>query len=119
VAKLKFAIRVAEGTQRYFWRIMDGEDILARSETMVDKRSAIAAANKMKFNTEEYEFEVFRTKEPNYPYSWHAQAGNSRLLVSSTNLYNTHAGADQAKNYVKLNAPYAEVVDETVAVRRW
>jgi uncharacterized protein YegP (UPF0339 family) len=119
VVTLRLEIRDAEGPQRYFWRIKDGDNILARSETMYNKADAVSAANNMKNNTAAYQFEVTNTQDRDYPYSWHAQAGNNRLLVSSTDLYRTYDLADNAKNYVRRNAPYAEIVDMTRTGSRW
>jgi uncharacterized protein YegP (UPF0339 family) len=110
---LRLEIRNAQGPQRFYWRIVDGDNILARSETLYNKQDAITAATKMKYYTNEYEFEVISTVDRRYPYSWHAQAKNSRLVVSSTDMYATYAGADQAKEYVRRNAPNSEIVDLT------
>jgi uncharacterized protein YegP (UPF0339 family) len=113
VAKLKLQICHASGAQPFYWRVVDGADILARSETMYNKADALAAATKMKFHTSEYAFEVISTTDQKYPYSWHAEAKNSRLVVSSTNFYSTYALAHQAMEHVRLNAPYGDIEDLT------
>lgn len=115
---LRFEVHDAQGSQSYYWRIKDGDDILAKSETMYNKSDAVAAANKMKNNTSDYTFEVISTSNRDKPYSWHAKAGNNRLVVSSTNSYRTYSDASDGMNHVKRNAPYAVVEDMTRTAAR-
>lgn len=111
---LAIEIRDAVGTQSKFWRIVDGEDVLARSETMHNKRDAVAAATHIKEDTPAYRFEVIRTQDPQYPFSWHASR-SGRIVVASTNMYTLYGGADVAKEYVRLNIHLAPIVDLTTA----
>lgn len=110
---LRFEICDADGYQPYYWRIVDGDKILAKSETMHNKADAFAAARKMKENTAAYTFEVFRTNDQAYPFSWHAYAANNRLVVSANYRYQTYSDASTVMNYVKTNAVSAVIVDKT------
>ncbi len=110
---LRFEIRNAAGRQPFLWRIVDGGDILARSETMFHKQDAVSAAENMKYHTDEHDFEIITTRLLQYPYSWHAQAENGRIVVSSITMYPTYEEADTAKEHVRQNAPDAEIVDLT------
>ena len=110
---LKLQICRAQGAQPYFWRIVSGTDILARSETMFNKADAVKAANQMRYYTSEYQFEVINTTDRLRPYSWHAQAKNSRLVVSSTDLYGIYTQAYGAMEYVRTNVPYGDIEDLT------
>src|SRR5262245_3588468 len=76
MANLRFEIRSAAGAQPYYWRIVDGVNVLARSETLHNKSDASEAASKLKYHTSAYVFEVTAIKDPAFHYSWHAQAGN-------------------------------------------
>jgi len=58
------AIEICEavGTQSKFWRVVNGKDVLARSETMYNKTDAVVTATHFKENTAAYKFEVIRTR---------------------------------------------------------
>ena len=109
----------AVGTQSKFWRIADGDDIKARSETMHNKTDAVATATHFKENTAAYTFEVTSTRDANYPYSWHATR-NGLIVVSSTEMYKLWVGADQGMEFIRANVRWAPIVDLTVKVGgRW
>jgi uncharacterized protein YegP (UPF0339 family) len=101
-------------TQGYFWHVVDGDRILARSETMVAKVSALEGAQKVKSyaGTSLIVFEYFMAR--NGKYDWHAKATrNHEIMIESTYFYDTAAAARNAGAFVENNASTAVIVDMT------
>jgi uncharacterized protein YegP (UPF0339 family) len=111
---LRFEICEAQGYQPYFWRVVDGGRVLAKSETMVSKSNALEGAQKVKSyaGTSLLDFEYFQAR--NGKWDWHAKATrNHEIMVESTYFYDTSAAARDAAAYVERNAPAAVIVDMT------
>lgn len=114
MATLRFEICDAQGYQPYFWRVVDGDRILARSETMVSKAAAFDAAEKVKSyaGSSLLAFEYFQAQ--NGKWDWHAKATrNHEIMIQSTYYYDTSTAAYNAAAYVERNAPAAVIVDMT------
>lgn len=110
MSPLRLEVCRAEGSPRFFWRVMRDVYALAGSGILDSRVEAIAAANLLKTNTSECRFEVVNTADRDYPFSWQVRAEDDRVLVVSTNMYALSAGADAVKDYVRDWAPYAPVV---------
>jgi uncharacterized protein YegP (UPF0339 family) len=111
---LRFEVRDAQGSQPYFWRVVDGDRILAKSETMTTKANALDAAKKVKSyaGTSLIVFESFEAR--NGKWVWHAKTTrNHEIMIASTDYYATRTAAAEAAAYVERNAPAAVVVDMT------
>jgi uncharacterized protein YegP (UPF0339 family) len=120
LGSLVFEVRDAEGPQGYFWRVVDGDRILARSETMVSKQNALDGARKVKeyAGTALLTFEYWQAR--NGKWDWHAKAvRNSEIMITSTLYYDTADAANSAALYVERNAPTAVIVDRTRTASRW
>jgi hypothetical protein len=96
-----------------------GEDVLARSETMYNKTDAVVTATHFKENTRPTSSRSFGPGNPSTPFTWHSTRVG-RIVVASTDMYSLYGGADQAKEYVRLNLANAPIVDLTVNTgSRW
>lgn len=117
---LRFEVHDAEGVQPYFWHVVAGDDIVARSETMYRKASALSAAQKVKAYANmptHIQFEVFLAR--NGKFDWHAKAANHEIMISSTKWYEREAGARAAADLVRINAATAVIEDMTRTATRW
>ena len=118
MANLEFQIRnFDDKDQPFYWRVVLGSEVLARSENMANKEDCESAAQTVKNGDVKGYFSWQSDKDKKY--RWRVRGNNNEIMINSTDSFDTKPGSDAVANKVKDNARFATIVDQTKAVARY